>query len=764
MAQVAAPLQAVLHQRMVEMVGRAHDFPQSLLNRILRLQIKLIPAGGGISPFRGEAGAPLFIVFGLVGLVLLMACATVGTLFEARHSARQGEMAVRMSIGAGRWRLIRQLLTEALLFACAAAALGFALARWTRPVLLALLTPFGASLELPSQADGRVLAFTAAIGVLAILLFALGPAWRSSAVNPLHALRSGAALTSSERVRRGKLAVVLQVSISMVLVLGAGAFVRTLIHLSHADTGFDRQNVIVAGVRFRGVDRDQRLARAWKELQQRVSAIPGVESASLSSGSPFDGASGNGLLRIPGLPSNNQGGLFFLASPGFFQTTGMRIVQGRDFEPRDLEPGAAPVALVSESLSRDAFSGSSPIGRTFSNLEDSPPRWVTIIGVVRDIKFGNLREASPHVTYLPYNWPKPPQVLSIVLRARRDVAALGNALRREARLTDPDLAVGQITSQTRLIDESLTRERLLATVGVFFGVLAVLMAVIGIYGITSYTVSRRTQEIGIRIALGAPRATVLTMILKESALVVAGWRGGWVSHLIGGGASGRGIAFWRSGFRPGGFVDRRSVCLAGHHRGSIPPRLAAQPISTPFRALRCEWGVGSAATVSHTAAAPQSVDPVRPPRRISPRRRHRRDWTSWPRTVERPQRAYPDSPCEHRGAARCPAVQSPGHGHLFSELVRHFLGRFFDKESLSPQGRPAAGVIQTLGMLAPPGGFVCLLMAVLHPQRWDLVGLRFLFVCYSMIAMGVVMVFEWDALFPDRRDYLILTPLPLTAD
>lgn len=178
------------------------------------------------------------------------------------------------------------------------------------------------------------------------------------------------------------------------------------------------------------------------------------------------------------------------------------------------------MALVSESLSRDAFSGSSPIGRTFSNLEDNPPRWVTIIGVVRDIKFGNLREASPHVTYLPYNWPKPPQVLSIVLRARRDVAALGNALCREARLTDPDLAVGQITSQTRLIDESLTRERLLATVGVFFGVLAVLMAVIGIYGITSYTVSRRTQEIGIRIAL-APRATVLTMILKESALVVA---------------------------------------------------------------------------------------------------------------------------------------------------------------------------------------------------------------------------------------------------
>ena len=756
MAQVTAPLQAVLHQRMVEMVGRAHDFPQSLLNRILRLQIKLIPAGGGISPFRGEAGSPLFIMFGLVGLVLLMACATVGTLFEARHSARQGEMAVRMSIGAGRWRLIRQLLTEALLFAGAAAALGFALARWTQPVLLALLTPFGAPLELPSQADGRVLAFTAGIAALAVLLFALGPAWRSSTVNPLHALRFGASFTSSERIRRGKLAVVLQVSISMVLVLGAGAFVRTLIHLSHANTGFDRQNVVVAGVRFRGVDHGQRLARAWKELQQRVAAIPGVESASLSSGSPFDGASGNGLLRIPGLPSNNQGGLFFLASPGFFQTTGMRIVQGRDFEARDLEPGAAPVALVSESLSRDVFSGSSPVGRTFSNLEDSPPRWVTIVGVVRDIKFGNLRDTSPHVTYLPYNWPRPPQVLSVVLRARRDAAALGGALRREAGLTDPDLAVGQIISQTRLIDESLTRERLLATVGVFFGVLAVLMAVIGIYGITSYTVSRRTQEIGIRMALGAPRAAVLTMILKESALVVAAGAAVGLAISLAAERLVAGLLFGARAADPAALLTAVLFVLLVTAAAAFHPALRAANIN-PIRALRCEWGTGSAETVSplrRTAIGRSSE--AEAPHFPATGRLH-----DWPRTVEGPKGAYPDSPWASAAPRAAKPYSLRVDGRVFGELVRHFFGRFFDREAFSPQGQPEAGVIQTLGLLIPPGGFISLLMMIGHPLGWQLVGLRFLLICYSMIVMGVAMVFEWEALFPDRRDYLILTPLPL---
>jgi predicted permease len=524
LTQASDPLQAILHQQMVEMVGHAPPgTPQSLVDRILRLKIKLIPAGGGISPFRVGGGKPLLIVSGLVALVLLLACTTVATLFEARRSIRQGEMAVRISLGASRWRLLRQLLCEALLIAGAAAGLGLILARWMSPVLVSLLTPPGASLQLPSTASGHVLAFTGMVGIVAALLFGLVPAWRSSAVNPLATLRCYAGRTGSERSRTGKVMVAFQVCVSLILVVGATSFVRTLINLSTANTGFNRHNIILANLQLRGGDQSERLALAWQDLLRRVSAIPGVESASLSSGSPFNGAYGNGMLRIPGSAPDieNSGCVFFLASTGFFRTTGIFTLQGRDFEPRDFEPAAPPVAVVSETLARQFFGDTNPLGRTFSDFEDSPPRWVTVIGVVNDIKFENLRNSPPRIVYYPYTWPHPVTAMSVVLRARRDVASLGAALRHEASLADPGFVVRQITTQTRLIDETLLRERLLATVGSYFGVLALLMAVIGLYGIASYTVAQRTREIGIRMALGAARGTVLGMIVRESAMLVA---------------------------------------------------------------------------------------------------------------------------------------------------------------------------------------------------------------------------------------------------
>jgi predicted permease len=523
MVQASDPLQAIFHQQLADMVGHAPPgTPQPLIDRILQLKIKLISASGGVSPFRAGAGKPLLIVFGLVALVLIVACTTVATLFEARRGVRQREMAVRMSMGASRWRLLRQLLCEALLIAGAAAAFGLILAHWMRPVLLSLLAPSGEPVQFAVGIDGRVLAFTALLCILTALLFGLAPAWRSSSVNPIVTLKSGGGRTISVRSSAGKVMVAFQVAISLVLVLGATLFVRTLINLSTMDTGFDRRNIILADVRFRGADRSERLSLAWKELERRVSAIPGVESVSLSSGSPFNGSFGNGMLRLPGVPVDmkNSGCVFFLASAGFFKTTGIALLEGRDFEPRDFDPTAAPVAVVSESLARQLFRDSNPAGRTFSNFEDNPPRWVTVIGVVNDIKFESLRNSSPRVVYSPFTWPHPVSAMSLVLRARRDVTSLGAALRHEASAANPDFAVRQITTQTKMIDDTLVRERLLATVAGFFGVLALLMAVIGLYGITSYTVMQRTPEIGIRMALGAAQGTVLRMILRESALVV----------------------------------------------------------------------------------------------------------------------------------------------------------------------------------------------------------------------------------------------------
>lgn len=523
MAQASGPLQAMLHQQMVSMVGQAPPgTPQSLIDRILQLKIKLVPAGSGVSPFRAGAGRPLLIVFGLVALVLLVACSTVATLFEARRNVRQREMAVRMSMGASRWRLLRQLFCEALLIAGAAATFGLILAHWMRPLLTNLLTPSGSPLQLAAGLDGRVLAFTAMLCVLTALLFGLVPAWRSSSVNPIDTLKCGGGWASRRQSAAGKAMVGFQVAVSLVLVLGASLFVRTLINLYSVNTGFARRDVILANVQFRGTDRGQQLSLAWKELRRRVSAIPGMESASLSSGSPFNGAYGNGMLRLPGVPPDmkNSGCVFFLASEGFFKTTGMTLLKGRDFEPRDFEPTAAPVAVVSWSLARQLFLNSNPVGRTFSNFEDSPPRWVTVIGVVKDAKFENLRNVPPRVVYLPFTWPHPVAAMSLVLRAGGGAAWLGAALRREASAANPEFTVRQITTQTSLIDDSLVRERLLAAVASFFGVLALLMAAVGLYGITSYTVTQRTPEIGIRMALGASRAAVLRMILRESALVV----------------------------------------------------------------------------------------------------------------------------------------------------------------------------------------------------------------------------------------------------
>ncbi len=743
LTQALAPLQSLLHQRMEEMVERAPaGTPRSLLDHILQLHLKLVPAGGGISPFRGDPAKPLYIVIGLAGLVLLMACATVAALFEARHSTRRGEMAVRMSLGSGRWRLLRQLLCEALLYAGLAAMVGLALARWVRPLLLSLLAPSGEPLQLPSTIDSHMLAFTVLMGVISTLLFALRPAWHSSAVKPAAALRTGAGGANPENPRRGRLSVLLQVGISMLLVLAAGAFVRTLRNLSLADVGFERKNVIVANVQFRGSARNQSLSQLWKALQLRAGELPGVESASVSSGSPFSGSSGNGMLRIPGISVQSKGCAFFLASPGFFRTTGMRLLHGRDLEPHDLELNAPPVAIVSEALVRQLFGGADPLGRTFSNFEDTPPRYVTIVGVVSDIRLGGLRNYAEPIVYLPYTWPETPASLSLVLRTRTDTAAVAGELRQAARDAHPAFAMQQIASQTSLIDESLARERMLATVGTFFGGIAVLMAIVGIYGITSYTASRRTPEIGIRMAVGASQSDVLAMILKESAAVVSAGAtmgfGVWVllERMV---AS---FFFGTGAYDPGTLVTAAMFVLVVTGSAALIPAMRAAR-AEPMTALRSEWGAASLCSASPSAGAATG-------------------WPSWAEVRDwLPTRPRPRA-LNLRAATLAALSRLSADVAIFTVLVRHFFGRFFDKEALSPQGDPAAGVIQTLGLIAPVSGFVCLLLMIGNPAGWDLVGLRFLMVCYAMIVMGVVMVVEWDALLPDRRDYLILTPLPLS--
>jgi predicted permease len=521
-AQALGPAEALFHQHMVEMVGHAPPgTPPVLVNHILGLKIKVIPAGKGISSLRTEYGDPVWIVLGLVALVLLVACTGIAILFEARSRARQREMAVRASLGANRASLARQVLSEAMLLTGLAAALGLALARWVSPLLVSLLGRSGEPVDLPLGIDNRVLAFTTVVSALTALVFGVLPAWRVSRIDLNSALKSGSPAAGSGRPLAARFLVGFQVAVSLVLILGATLFVRTLAKLSTMDTGFDRRNVILANIQYRGTDRGGQLSSAWEELRHRISTAPGVESVSLSSGSAFTGAWGNGMLRVPGVrpEAARSGCVFFRVSDGFFRTAGIALLKGRDFEGRDFDAAAPAVAVISQSVVRQIFEDADPIGRTLSNFEDNPPRWITVIGVVSDTRFKNLRSTPPLSVYLPYTWPQPLTSMSLLFRAGSDLASLAAVLRQETRAAAPDFTIRRMTTESMLIDDSLVRERLLAAIGSLFGVLALVMAAVGLFGVTSYTVAQRTREIGIRMALGCTRGAVVRMVLAESGLV-----------------------------------------------------------------------------------------------------------------------------------------------------------------------------------------------------------------------------------------------------
>jgi predicted permease len=525
--------------------------PPSLAQRWLAQRLKLTPAARGISPLREQYGDPLKILWMVVALVLLVACGNVANLFLARAGMRQREMAVRLSLGAGRPRLVRQLLAESLILACGAAVLGLLVARWSLPLLVRLLAPADSPVQLVLDLDWRVLAFTAISAAVTAILFGLFPALRATNVEIHGALKSGARLTSAAGGRAGKLMVAGQVALSLVLVATSALFLRTLLNLHHLDTGFDRRNLIIAGMQFEGSAENKRLDLMWEDLRRRMASISGVESASLSVGTPFTGAYGSGPLRIAGAqsPARVTPCWFYAVSLDYLRTLDSPLLAGRDLEARDFAPGAPAVAVVSESVARAYFGQDSPVGRKIGNFEQEDGSWTEVVGVARDMKFQSLRAPSPPIVYLPSTmaWSGA-KALTLEVRARRDSGLLAPALRRAATAAGAGFSVHNITTETRLIDDSLARERLLATLASFFGGLALLLAAIGLYGITTYSVARRTPEIGIRMAVGAARADVLGMILREALVLVAS------GALAGVGAAyfaGRAVVSLLFGLKPG---------------------------------------------------------------------------------------------------------------------------------------------------------------------------------------------------------------------
>jgi macrolide transport system ATP-binding/permease protein len=499
-------------------------------------EVLLIPAQSGLVGVRGRFSQPLYMLMGIVGVVLLIACANLAGLMVSRAAARQKEIAIRLAIGAGRARIVRQLLTESVTLAVLGAALGVLMAQWGSKLLATLLSQYvgRTTLALNTRIDLRVLAFTAGVAVLTGIVFGLAPALRGARVDLTPTLKEGigksATAGPAKRITAGNLLVVTQVALSVVVLVGAGLLVRTLQNLRSIDPGFQIQNVLNFGV-------DTTLARAhgvpidnlFRDLQSQFAALPGVQAVSYTNTILLSGSSMTTSFPAPGKKDGTQSDSYVLpVGPNFFETLRIPMVAGRDFLPEEFAAAAkergwsnekTPTpAIVNELFVKKYMAGINPIGQTFGaeNHDESKSAGWTIIGIVRDAKYSSLRREVPPTFYIPSGTGGEFQI-----RSAMNPEAVIPSLRGIAQKLD--LPIVEVKTETQQIDELLFQERLVAQLSSFFGVLALVLASIGIYGLLSFEVARRTREIGIRMALGARQGSVVKIVVGQGfVLAVAG--------------------------------------------------------------------------------------------------------------------------------------------------------------------------------------------------------------------------------------------------
>ena len=505
----------------------------------LKSGLNVAPAANGISAVRRQYQRALMILMAVVGLVLMVACANVANLLLARAAVRSREVAIRLAIGAARRRLVRQLLTESVLLAGLGALAGIAFARWGTSLLVGLLSRGSFPVSLDLGIDGRVLAFTLGVAVLTGILFGLAPAWRATSIDPQAALKStgrGVAEGHS-RFTVGKALVVGQIALSLVLVIGAGLLLGTFRRLMTLDPGFKRDGVLIVGTNLRNSGyQEQRYAAVQRDLLDRFRALPGVQAAGGSVITPISGSSWNDYIRVDGFtPKSTDDALAYFnqVTDGFFAAMGTPLLAGRDFDAGD-RLGAPNVAIVNEALARKFFNGASPLGKYYRLVEhDSLSAPIQIVGVVKDAKYKELREESLATAYLPLSQDSlPSPLVDYVLRTAGAPSSLAPSVKATVAEVNRSIAL-ELTPLAQQVDASLRRERLLATLSGFFGALALLLATIGLYGTLSYSVARRRNEIGVRIALGAGRERVMRLVLGEVVrLVIIGVALGTVAAIF----------------------------------------------------------------------------------------------------------------------------------------------------------------------------------------------------------------------------------------
>ena len=519
--QAQAGVNVELRQFLTEQVG-------SQINDDLRVAIQnsyvsLAPGARGLSGLRFFYSRALRMLMVIVGLVLLIACANVGNLLLSRAAARQAEISLRQALGASRGRLVRQLLTESLLLAMIGGVADVIVAQWGVSVLVGRLA---ATSPLDVKPDAAVLLFTLGISLFSGVLFGIAPALRATKTDLTSALKEKSTHGRKHRFNLGSALVVAQVAVSLVLLVGAGLFARSLIKLQQEDLGFNRDNVLLTSVdtRLAGYKPDE-LSGVYRQLYERLSTLPNVRSATMASYSPMAGTSTNSTVTVRGYTPNkgeNMNVADILIGPNFAETLGVPLLMGREIGLQDT-PTSARVGVVNQAFAQAFYPGQNPIGRRLTFEEDSDKNDFEIVGVIGDAKYDNAKEKADRTVYRPILQVQDQLAFANVfeLRTPGDPLNISAEVRAAIAQVNDKLPILNFTTLRIQTDAALQQERLIAQLVSFFGLLGLLLSCVGLYGIMAHAVVRRTNEIGIRMALGAERRDIIWMVLKESLLLVA---------------------------------------------------------------------------------------------------------------------------------------------------------------------------------------------------------------------------------------------------
>jgi predicted permease len=532
-----AKLNATSHAFEEERAKRFTGMNKVQVARFLGETVTLEPAAAGASSLQGDYRRSLMALGVLVALVLLIACANVANLMTAQASARAREMALRVSIGAGRWRLVQLVLAESACLALLASAIGGLFAWWAAPFVVRMISTPGNAIQLLLPADWRVFAFGLVLTAVVVLLFGLAPALRASAVKPASTLKGGEDPHARRRLMHALIA--LQVAFCFLVLFLAGLFVVTFDRLSNRPTGFSADRLLVLNV----IPSRPQPSVVWEQVADRLRGTPGVQKAAIAGWAVFTGNSMNNFISLHGEPPGPVLAYFLNVSPEWRETMKLKLIGGRDFRPDDLTPGAA---IVNETFARQYFNGENPVGKSFLRTQGTPYR---IIGLVADAPYRRIREPILPVAYVPFRQVDAAGALrsygnaSFIIRtAGANPLALAQTMRLEVARARSDFRVSSINTQEELNRAQTLRERLLATLAMFFGCVALLLAAIGLYGVLDYSVLQRRREIGIRLAIGAPAGRVARLVTMEvlsmvligaiAGLALGGWSVRYVEALL----------------------------------------------------------------------------------------------------------------------------------------------------------------------------------------------------------------------------------------